>query len=267
MKPVIAICRHAVESDLSACALAQEHDRPGVELTLNPEALDLSISRAGSLRSMLGSGAGMRYHFPLGSFDLAAASHVDADSGLHRMVQAVELLGESDPGAFLTVHAPLPTEARTGGRFLATRDRLQELVSRAAACGVAVAVENLRWGATSHPETLIELADTSGAVVTFDVGHATSSDVAADGIDAGSFVTQLGTRIKSAHVYERETDRHHAPENLDLIGPVLSALCAVGCPWWTIELTDPTDVRTTRLLLETWLDTGAPAQGGCEEVA
>lgn len=266
MNPVVAICRHAVESDLTACALAQEHTTPGIELTLNPEALELSAVRVASLRAMLGSEVALRYHFPLGGYDLAAASHVDADAGLRRMTEAVDLLGEADPGAFLTVHAPLPTEARHGGRFLATRDRLAELVAHARVCAVTVSVENLRWGATSHPDTLIDLADTAGAAVTFDVGHATSSDVAADGIDAVAFVTQLGSRIQSAHVYERETDRHHAPENLDLIGPVLGALCAVGCPWWTIELTDPAEIRATRSLLQSWLGANSPAGSGCREV-
>ena len=67
----------------------------------------------------------------------------------------------------------------------------------------------------------------------FDVGHANSSDVAEAGYSAEQFVRDLGARIVGAHVYERESHVHHAPENLDRIGDTLHELIEVGCAWWT----------------------------------
>jgi sugar phosphate isomerase/epimerase len=95
--------------------------------------------------------------------------------------------------------------------------------------GVTVAVENLRWGPTSDPEAFLDLVDGSGARVTFDVGHAASSDAAARGYTAAHFARDLGGRIVGAHVYGRENERHHPPASLEEISDVLEALLETGC--------------------------------------
>ena len=100
----------------------------------------------------------------------------------------------------------------------------------------------------------MSLADATGARVTFDVGHANSSDIAAAGYSAERFATDLGERIAGAHVYERECETHHAPDDLDRIGDTLHALCDVGCDWWTVELVDPDDASRTAAMLGGFLD-------------
>jgi hypothetical protein len=59
----------------------------------------------------------------------------------------------------------------------------------------------------------------------------------------------VAERLMEVHFYELETDRHWAPQNMDILGPVVDELITTGCRWWTIELEDTQDVLLTRKLL------------------
>lgn len=254
MRPQLAICRHAVASDADALSLVYAHPWPGgVELTLDPSSLPRSMATADSLSALASGGLEIRYHFPLGAFELSDPDPRAGEAALALMAEAVQRIAARG-GSYLTVHAALPQGTSGTARFRETIDRLAQLVSHGRDLGVSVCLENLRWGATSEPEEFLELIEGSGTDVTFDVGHAVSSDVARRGFSAEAFVDLLGTRIKGAHVYGHETDRHHPPEDLDVIGPTLDALCDVDCSWWLIELTKTRDVTSTRGLLAAYLD-------------
>ena len=94
----------------------------------------------------------------------------------------------------------------------------------------------------------------SGAGVTFDLGHANSSTAAQAGYPAERFARMLAGRMVGAHIYDRETDVHHAPATIDSIAPTLDVLLDWSCDWWTIELTRPGDVLHTARLLNDYLD-------------
>jgi sugar phosphate isomerase/epimerase len=194
----------------------------------------------------------VRYHFPLGRYEIADPDHAHAFRAFEHVVAAISAIAE-EGGSVLTVHAPLPSEARGTDQFWATAARLREAVRFGLGHGVSVCLENLRWGATSDPAIFVELLDASGAAATFDVGHANSSAAAGSGFTAERFARVLAGRITGAHVYERETDVHHAPATLDGIAPTLEALLDWGCDWWTIELTRPGDVIHTARLLNDYL--------------
>jgi len=59
----------------------------------------------------------------------------------------------------------------------------------------------------------------------------------------------VARRLVEVHFYESETDRHWAPSNMDILGPIVDRLIATHCRWWTIELEDTQDVLRTRQLL------------------
>lgn len=253
MRPQLAICRHAAPDDALALALALETPRAGMEATLDPTRIEESVISAALLARRVEGQMALRYHFPLGPLDISGPAEevaAEASDAIKRAIRAIAAAGAD----YLTVHAALPADSHGTARFTQTAERLAALVTEGRAHGVTVALENLRWGATAEPDAFLELIEASGAAITFDVGHAVSSEPAARGFSAERFIAECGTRIQHAHVYDRESDRHHAPANLDLIGGSLDALCEVGCPWWTIELFDSAEVRATRELLAAYLD-------------
>jgi len=253
MRPRIAICRHAARDDAGAVALALSHTpHAGIEISLATRDPRGSVKAASALVDLSGGKLDLRYHFPLSALELSDPSPGQAREALDSMLAAVSAIAEAD-GSVLTVHAALPSDATSGPRFSATRDRLRELVAAGEEVGVTVCLENLKWGATSDPDIVMTLADYAGARVTFDVGHANSSDVAVAGYSAEQFALELGGRIAGAHVYERESDIHHAPDDLDRIGGTLDALCDVECDWWTVELVDPKDAFRTAGILHDFL--------------
>jgi hypothetical protein len=54
-------------------------------------------------------------------------------------------------------------------------------------------------------------------------------------------------------MYERETDRHHPPKDMRVLGPIIDRLIDTECDWWTIELDDYDEALETRRLLLDYL--------------
>jgi sugar phosphate isomerase/epimerase len=108
---------------------------------------------------------------------------------------------------------------------------------------------------TSHPEHFFELAEASDAGVTFDVGHAISSDASAAGLSAARFAAELGDRIENVHIYGREEAVHLPPRSIEEIRLAVDALLATRCDWWTIELFGVSEFTATRDMLLAYFDT------------
>ncbi len=259
MRPTLAIVRHASTTDTAAVGLASECCSPsGVEVTARPGALHAAVGQASRVRALSGASLGTRLHFQLCHEEI---SHRHAgDQALESMKVLIDLMS-AERHSVMTMHAALPSASRGTRRLANARSRIAELVAYGAERSVTVCLENLRWGLTSEPDAFVDLVQTTGARVTFDVGHAVSSDAARAGHSAETTVRELGELIEGAHVYGHEDEAgHHAPEDLQGIAPALEALCDVGCPWWTIELTKPDDVRHTRALLSAFLDVRYPSR-------
>jgi len=87
-----------------------------------------------------------------------------------------------------------------------------------------------------------------------DVGHAvTSPRVSAGELTVLDYIDICDGRIFEAHIYERETDRHHPPQDMSILGPIIDRLQETRCNWWTIELTDYAEALSTRTLLLDYL--------------
>ena len=223
--------------------------------TPNPDRLDL-ISQ--QLISYIHSGMAVRHHgyFPGKEIGHAHAGTAEDAMQLHfKAMENVQDVGEP----LMTVHVGLDrTLPLDHHRVIKNLTRLVEYGKR---IGVTVSLENLRRGPTANPRTLLEWARLSGAGITLDIGHAVSSQcVVNKEICVENIIDLAAERLMEVHFYESETDRHWAPRNMDILGPIVDKLITTDCRWWTIELEDTRDVlHTGQLLVDHFEKTKNPA--------
>ena len=179
-------------------------------------------------------------HFDKSKARAAVAAYKELIAGISRQ-----------GGAYLTIHIGLNYNDDDLS-FEDAKVNLAELVRFARSEKVNLCVENLRRGFTGNPYMFAELIEYSGAYVTFDIGHATSSLAAANGFGPLEFLELIAHRVVNTHVYEYELDGvgHVAPGDLSVIGPVLAAIEDAGCGWWVIELEEENLCNTRDLVYE-----------------
>ena len=212
--------------------------------TPNPARLDLVSQQ---LIPYIHHGMAVRHHgyFPGKEIGHAHAAAAEDAMQLHfKAMEALQGLGEP----LMTVHVGLDgTLPLDHHRVVKNLTRLVEHGKR---IGVTVSLENLCRGPTANPQILLDWARRSGAGITLDVGHAVSSRcVCNKTISMGKIIDLVAARLMEVHVYESETDRHWAPRNMEILGPIVDRLVTTDCRWWTIELEDTQDVLLTRQLL------------------
>ncbi len=210
----------------------------------NPDRLDLISPQ---LIPYIKNGMGVRHHgyFPGEEIGHAHAAAAEEAMQLHfKAMEALQGIGEP----LMTVHVGLDRTLPLDRRRVV--ENLTRLVEHGKRLGIAVSLENLRRGPTANPQTLLDWARRSGAGITLDVGHAVSSRcVGNKKISVKRIIHLVAERLMEVHFYESETDRHWAPRNMDILGPIVDALITTDCRWWTIELEDTQDVLRTRKLL------------------
>jgi sugar phosphate isomerase/epimerase len=212
--------------------------------TPNPERLDL-ISQ--QLIPYIDNGMAVRHHGYFPGEEIGHAHAATAEGAMQLHFKAMEALqGVGEP--LMTIHVGLnPTLPLNHRRVV---ENLTRLVAYGKKICVAISLENLRRGPTANLQTLLDWARRSGAGITLDVGHAVSSRcVGNKTISVKRIIHLVAERLMEVHFYELETDRHWAPQNMDILGPVVDELITTGCRWWTIELEDIQDVLLTRKLL------------------
>jgi sugar phosphate isomerase/epimerase len=220
-----------------------------LEYAPNPEAFD---TLPGHLDPYLERGMPIRYHGFLPGYEIGHREPEAARAALDVHWQMLEAMhGRGDP--VLTVHVGLRRDDPLDPDRAV--QNLTALVERAQEMGIIVCLENLRTGPTSHPETVVGWAQAAGAMLTLDVGHMLSSRHVRSGAWAAlDFVDLFADRLVEVHMYEQETDRHHPPQNMRLLGPVVDRLLTTRCTWWTIELDDYAEALATRALLVNYLE-------------
>jgi sugar phosphate isomerase/epimerase len=219
-----------------------------LEYSPNPKAFDTLPQH---VDPFLKAGIPVRYHgfFPAHEFGHIDAATAECAMRVHLAVlEAVQGRGEQ----VITFHIGLDRKAPLdAGRAVAN---LSRLVKRAQELGITVCLENLRRGATSNPETVLEWVRESGAMITLDVGHAVSCPRVQNGeLTALDLVDMFADRLVEAHMYERETDGHYPPQDMTVLGPIVDRLLTTRCTWWTIELNDTAEALVTRTLLLDYL--------------
>jgi sugar phosphate isomerase/epimerase len=215
----------------------------------NPAAFE---TLPGHVDTFLAAGIPVRYH---GFFPAHEFAHRDpgrAADGLRVHLAALDAMaGRGEP--VITFHIGLrQPDQIDAGRAV---ENLSRLVEYARPRGITICLENLRTGPTSHAQTLAAWARASGAMITFDAGHAVScAPVQLGELSPLDFLDLVADRLRQVHIYERETDRHHPPRDMTVLAPIVDRLLATPCRWWTIELEDEAEALATRTLLLAYLD-------------
>jgi len=219
-----------------------------LEYSPNPEAFETLPAH---IDPLLEAGVPVRYHGFFPRYELGHADGDAAERALHIHLAALEAM-QGRGEQVITIHVGLNREAPHDPDRVVTN--LSRLVERARELGIIVCLENLRRGPTSNPETVVEWARQSGAMITLDVGHAVSCQRVLNGeLTPCDFVALFAERLYEAHVYERESDRHYPPQDMSVLGPIVDRLLDTQCRWWTIELGYYDEALATRRLLLDYL--------------
>jgi sugar phosphate isomerase/epimerase len=169
---------------------------------------------------------------------------------------------------FLAQLAPFPYTIHIGGRRIPVEelswehamDHLKRLTEHGYSRNVTVCLENLVRGWTGNPEKLMEMVTSSGAGITFDIGHARGGKWVQNGYGTAlEFLNIVAPKVLNAHVYEYEDERgeHLVPDKSTQISPLLERLSEMGCKWWVLELNDYKEAEETRTTVENYLKDAA----------
>jgi sugar phosphate isomerase/epimerase len=193
----------------------------------------------------------IRHHGYFPGFELGDIDDQKAELALHVHKRAVDVMqgyGEQ----VMTVHIGLQPHIELDHKK--ALENMCRLVEYSRKLGVTVCLENLRRGPTSNPETVVEWAVQSGASITMDIGHAVSCQRVQRGeLKVPEIVEKFSFLLEEVHFYESETDIHHAPKDMSILGPVVDQLVKTDCRWWTIELNDYDEILNTRQLIQNYL--------------
>jgi sugar phosphate isomerase/epimerase len=220
-----------------------------LEYTPDPTRFDLIPVHLGP---SIAGGVPVRYHGYFPNQELALCGGPD-DPSWRTYARTLRAMRDAG-GQVITVHIQLNPKIPIDPRR--ATDNLSRLVEAADVMGITVALENLRRGYTSHPEHVEAMARTSGARITFDVGHAICCDRVKSGeLSLLDFIRVFQDRLVEVHMYGREEgDRHHPLDTVAGLETALDRLLAAGCRWWTIELSDDGEALATRAVLRDYLE-------------
>lgn len=254
MQPkLILTSRTAGDDYRAAIAFAREHHFDGIDWNLDffriPAA---SHARKVFVDAAQNSGLPSRFHGPCQDIELAHADPQIAGAALAYLKMYIDFL-KVFPDAHFNLHIGSRSIPESELSWETALHNLEELVAYGKEHGVTVCLENLKQGWTSIPEKLAALVETSGAMLTLDIGHARACLARAQSrLSVKDYIAPYVERIRDIHLYEIESPdgRHLEPLNLERIGPILNYLLEQGITWWVIELKDNAAIIRTKQLLE-----------------
>lgn len=183
-----------------------------------------------------------RFHGFFPGYEIGDADHQAALAALSLHKKMVDVIAEL-PQPVITCHVGLTENIKVNLGTIKTN--LRQLVCYAEKKGVVIALENLKNGPTADPAVHLDIARTSGAKITLDLGHALSGPCFNQKKMIFSYIDQIGDDLVEVHYYEKETDRHYAPQNMQTLGPIAKHLLKTPCDWWTIELDNLSELYQT----------------------
>ena len=197
----------------------------------------------------------VRYHCPFSQVDIGhedACEHERAAEIFARVIRLVAKAG----GCHLTIHVGLGHDTTRMLSWDRTVNSLGRLVRYAEKQNVRLCLENLAWGWTAKPNLFEKLVRNSGAMVTFDIGHARACEaVGSQEYSCEDFVSPHMDRLANAHVYHDEIEGigHIPPDSVSDIAERLDILMEAGCGWWTLELREEYGLMQTRRVIDRYL--------------
>lgn len=195
----------------------------------------------------------IRFHGFLPGYEIGDVQPEAAQRALERHKAMVDAVSEyAEP--VITCHIGLTRDRRISAKHAVAN--LTALVDYAAERGVTITLENLKQGPTAAPERHARWASLAGAMITLDLGHALSSE-AARHMRIVEYIDKVADRLVEVHFYEKETDRHYAPIDMQILGPLVDRLAQTECRWWTIELENLPEMKATRRMALNFLEQSA----------
>jgi sugar phosphate isomerase/epimerase len=192
------------------------------------------------------------YHSPFLDQAIGSANSVIRQNTFNNLRMYLEFLQELD-ARYLVIHAGVDEEECPRRNIV---DDLTRLVGIANTKSITLCVENLRYGLSSDPHNLRDLAEECGAKITFDLGHANSCDWTLNqNHSSKDFLRVIEERVVAAHIYLREGGGRHQPfTRIEEIKDTLDQLrSSNSVKWWTIELPDIEDTIREKLILDSYL--------------
>lgn len=195
----------------------------------------------------LRQGLRIRYHGFLPGYELGHRDPVEARKGLAKHKQVLDNIQGRGEQVF-TIHIGLnPEDPIDPDKAI---KNLRKLVHYGKKLGIIVCLENLRRGLTSNPNIVVDWANKTDAMITFDIGHAVSCERVQNGdLTPLEFLKIVSNRLFEIHLYGSERDRHYPPEGIEPIRNLLAFSWKQNCDWWTIELDNYDEALYTRHLV------------------
>ena len=257
MRPQLAVSTRSYGDQYSiAVEEASSRGFSGLDWNLDPMRIAVaSNARKKFYECALSSGLPSRFHAPCHDTELGHVNPLMSSTAVQYLKMYIYLIRDFPETSF-TVHIgsrSIPMEELSWDNAV---KGLREVVRFGQDHGVTVCLENLKHAWTNNPETFAELVEATGAMVTFDIGHARASPyILAGDYTLEEFLKPVGDKVRNLHVYEIESNRGHVePTNLDHIRPVLSWALSMGVTWWVLELSDINSMVRCKNLIESHYD-------------
>ncbi len=192
------------------------------------------------------------FHAPTSDVELALKDRTYSTVALNYLRMYIDFLAELAPVTF-TIHIGarrIPVEELSWEHAM---DHLKRLTEHGYSHKVKVCLENLAGGWTGDPETLMEMVTSSGAGITFDIGHIRGGKWVREGHGTAlEFLNVIASKVLNAHVYEYENERgeHLVPGRDTQIFPLLERLSEMGCHRWVLELNTYKETEETRRVVK-----------------
>ena len=208
------------------------------------------------LTALCDSGLRHSFHGPTTDVDISLREKSYSTVAFEYQKMYIDFLAELAPFTY-TIHIGgrrIPVEELSWEHAM---DHLKRLTEHGDSRNVTVCLENLVRGWTSHPEKLMEMVTSSGAGITFDIGHARGGKWVQNGHGTAlEFLNIVAPKVLNAHVYEYEDGKgdHLVPGRDTQLFPILDRLLEVGCHWWVLELNTYKETEDTRGVIRDYFE-------------
>lgn len=253
----LAMCNF-MDDTAALLDFALKNDFGGIDWSFDlaelPGTPNAASSWAQSMRAL--SPLVIRYHCPFSRVDIGHENPFEQERAAEVFARVIRLIAKAG-GSYLTIHVGLGHDNTRTLSWDRTVNTLGELVRYAEKHNVRLCLENLAWGWTAKPNLFEKLVRLSGALVTFDIGHARACEaVRSQAYACEDFVSTHADRVANAHVYHDELEGfgHVPPESESDIEERLEILVESGCKWWTLEIREEKGLMQTRQIVDRYLE-------------
>lgn len=251
-RPLLSMSSWVTKSYEDVLRIAQALNFDAVELDCDEKPIPATRTSRSKVKEVF-SKYPLRMFFHSPFLDQAVGSRIDTirQNTFNTLKMYLDFLEELE-ASHLVIHAGVDDTECPEENVV---DDLKKLVDIAETKSITLCVENLRFGLSSDPHRLRELAEECGSRIVFDVGHANSCHWTLDEKRSSKdFLRIIENSVVSAHVYlKEEGGRHHPFREIEEVKDLLDHLTGLNSVvWWTIELPVIEDVIKEKLMIDSY---------------